>query len=102
MQFPSIRSGLAFPPPFRRSATDLLRGWVIAAITLSVIGITFLSMSRGYGAIVPQLFYFPILYTTYFYPRRGVYVAGICAAAYLIIAAVSLVPDPFIIGGVVF
>ncbi|NMB77481.1 MAG: ATP-binding protein [Methanomicrobiales archaeon] len=82
--------------------TDVIRFWVIASITISIIGITYLSMAAGYGAIVPQLFYFPILYATYFYPDRGIYVAGGCAAAYLIIALSFVTPDPIIIGGIVF
>ena len=53
---------------FQVSHTDLIRFWVIASITISIIGITYISMAAGYGAIVPQLFYFPILYATYFYP----------------------------------
>ena len=56
------------------SQTDLVRFVVIGAITLSITGITYLSTAAGYGAIIPQLFYFPILYTTYFYPGRGIYV----------------------------
>jgi hypothetical protein len=80
----------------------MVRFLVIASFTLAVIGITFISMARGYGAIVPQLFYFPILYTTYFYRDRGVYVAGCCAAAYLLVAASFIPPDPFVVGGVIF
>lgn len=87
---------------FQVSHTDLVRFWVIASITISIIGITFISMSAGYGAIVPQLFYFPILYATYFYPRRGIYVAGSCAAAYLCIASSSLTPNPMVVGGIIF
>lgn len=87
---------------FQVSHTDLARFWVIASITISIIGITYISMSAGYGAIVPQLFYFPILYATYFYPRRGLYVAGSCAAAYLFIAYSSVTPDPIIVSGIIF
>lgn len=59
-------------------------------------------MSAGYGAVVPQLFYFPILYATYFYPRHSLYVAGSCAAAYLVIAYSSITLDPIIVTGIVF
>lgn len=86
----------------RPSHTDTIRFLVIASITISIIGITWIAMARGYGTIVPQLFYFPILYTTYFYPRRGIHVAGICAAAYLVIALLLVTPDPVIIGGIIF
>ena len=87
---------------FRRSPTDLVRFWVIASITISIIGITFISMAAGYGTIVPQLFYFPILYTTYFYPDRGLYVACSCAVAYFVIAASFVALNPVLIGGIIF
>jgi hypothetical protein len=84
------------------SQTDLVRFLVIAAITLSITGITYLSTAAGYGAIVPQLFYFPILYTTYFYSGRGIYVACCSAAAYLVIAGPLAAPDPVLLGRVLF
>lgn len=95
-------SGSLLLPSSRRSQTDMVRFWVIASITVSIIGITLISTAAGYGAVVPQLFYFPILYATYFYPEKGLYVAGSCAAAYLIIAISFANPDPIIIGGIVF
>lgn len=82
--------------------SDMVRFWIIASITISIIGITYISMAAGYGAIVPQLFYFPILYATYFYPDRGIWVAGSCAAAYLVIAFSFVSPDPVILGGIIF
>jgi Putative DNA-binding domain len=84
------------------SQTDLIRFIVITTITLSIAGITYLSTAAGYGAIVPQLFYFPILYTTYFYPARGIYVASCSAVAYLVIAVPFAMPDPFRVGGICF
>ena len=93
--------GFGDATPFRVSHTDLVRFVAIVSITASIIGVTYLSMAAGYGAIIPQLFYFPILYTTYFYPHRGLYVAGCCAAAYLIIAGIFVKPDPAILGGIV-
>ncbi|MGB7789293.1 helix-turn-helix domain-containing protein [Methanoregula sp.] len=84
------------------SQTDLVRFVVIGAITLSIAGVTFLSAAAGYGAIVPQLFYFPILYTTYFYPGRGVYVASCSAAAYLVIAGPFAMPNPLLVAGICF
>jgi hypothetical protein len=80
----------------------MVRFWVIASFTISIIGVTYISMASGYGTIVPQLFYFPILYATYFYPERGLYVACTCAIAYLVIAVLVVTPDPMIIGGIIF
>jgi len=87
---------------FHLSQTDLLRFLVIVAITMSITGVTYLSTAAGYGAIVPQLFYFPILYTTYFYPSRGIYVACCSAAAYLVIAIPPALPYPILLGGILF
>jgi hypothetical protein len=88
--------------PFRLPHTDMVRFLVIASFTISIICITYISMAAGYGTIVPQLFYFPILYTTYFFPDRGMYVASICAVSYLIIAVSVVTLNPIIIGGIVF
>ena len=88
--------------PFRLPHTDMVRFWVIASFTISIIGITYISMAIGYGAIVPQLFYFPILYATYFFPDRGLYVACVCAVAYLVIAVSVTVMNPMMIGGILF
>jgi hypothetical protein len=82
------------------SQTDLLRFVVIVAITLAITGVTYVATAAGYGAIVPQLFYFPILYATYFYPNRGIYVAWCSAAAYLVIAIPFAMPDTFRMAGI--
>lgn len=102
MTIPSGQPGFAGISRHQVSHSDLVRSWVIASITISIIGITYISMAAGYGAIVPQLFYFPILYATYFYPRRGLVVAGICAVAYLFIAYSTVTHDPIIVSGIVF
>jgi hypothetical protein len=102
MTITSSQPGFMGISRFQISHTDLVRFWVIVAITVSIIGITYISMAAGYGAIVPQLFYFPILYATYFYPRRGLYVAGCCAIAYLLIAYSTVSHDPIIVSGIVF
>lgn len=81
---------------------DLLRFWIIVTITLSITGITYLAMAAGYGSIVPQLFYFPILYTVYFYPKRCLHVAGACAAAYLIVALAFAGTGPVQVSGILF
>lgn len=85
---------------FHLSQTDIVRFVVIAAITLSITGLTYITTAAGYGAIVPQLFYFPILYATYFYPNRGIYVACCSAAAYVIITVPFALPDLVLLGGI--
>ena len=73
--------------------TDLVRFIVIASLTLSSILITALSLAKNAGAIYPQLFYFPILYATYFYPRRGIILAGLCGVVYECLVYFALFPD---------
>ena len=44
-------------------------------------------------AIYPQLFYFPILYATYFYPRKGIILSANCGIVYECLVYLSLFPD---------
>jgi PAS domain S-box-containing protein len=77
----------------RISDTDIVRLFVIASLTLSCIFITSISLSLRIETIYSQLFYFPILYATYFFPRRGLYLAGFCAVVYEILAYMYIFPD---------
>lgn len=86
-------SGLPFFPESRYTHTDIVRHIVIGSITLSIFLVTFLAMARNSATVAPQLFYFPILYTTYFYPRRGLVVAGSCAIAYAVVGSYLVLPD---------
>ena len=61
------------------SHSDIVRVFVIISLSLCCIFITALSLERQVGVVYTQLFYFPIIYATYFYPRKGLYLAGICA-----------------------
>ncbi len=83
---------------YQVSHTDLVRFWVIASLTACCIVITTLSLERNVGTIPAQLFYFPILYATYFYPRKGLLLAGGCAAVYAFLAYTFVYPD---IGGMI-
>jgi PAS domain S-box-containing protein len=75
------------------SHTDIARFTVIASLTLCSILITSIALAQNMGAIYPQLFYFPILYATYFYPRRGIILAGLCGIIYECIVYFALFPD---------
>lgn len=81
------------------SHTDIVRIFVIVSLTLSCIFITSISLSRHVETIYAQLFYFPILYATYFFPRRGLYLAGFCAIVYEVLAYIYVFPDT---GGLIF
>jgi len=77
----------------RFSHTDIARFTVIASLTLSSILITAIALVQNAGTLYPQLFYFPILYATYFYPRRGIILAGLCGVVYECLVYFSLFPD---------
>lgn len=81
------------------SHTEIVRLFVIASLTLSCIFITSISLTRHVETIYSQLFYFPILYATYFYPRRGLFLAGFCAVVYEVLAYIYVFPD---IGGMIY
>jgi len=93
---------IPFFPKDRYTQTDIVRHIVIGPITISIFLVTFLAMARNTATVAPQLFYFPILYTTYFYPRRGLVVAGSCAVAYGLVGTYFVLPDihavQFVIG----
>jgi PAS domain S-box-containing protein len=75
------------------SHTDIVRVCVIVSLTLSCILITSISLSLHVETIYSQLFYFPILYAAYFFPRRSLYLAGFCAVVYEVLAYVYFFPD---------
>lgn len=74
--------------------TDLVRIFVIGTLTLSCILLETISISRPISLISTPLFLLPILYAVYSFPRRGIYVAGICALAYQAIGYMTSYPDP--------
>lgn len=78
---------------YRFSHTHIVRFWVIVSLVISCIFITSLAFSRQFETIIPQIFYFSILYATYFFRKRGILIAGICALAYQTIAYYYLFPD---------
>jgi len=100
MNSSSTLTGYVETLKFPWSHTDLVRSWVIVSFIISIIGLAYISMSAGYGTIVPQLFYFPILYTAYFYPDRGMYVACSCGVAYSFVAAFFIVPELSAVAGI--
>jgi PAS domain S-box-containing protein len=73
--------------------TDIVRVCVIISLSLCCILITALSLERQIGPVYTQLFYFPIIYATYFYPRRGLYLAGACALAFELLSYFYVYPS---------
>jgi PAS domain S-box-containing protein len=75
------------------SSTDLVRFAVITSLTISCILITAFSLSRQGETIFTQIFYFPLLYAAYFYPRKGLYLACTCAIVYEGLAYLFVAPS---------
>jgi PAS domain S-box-containing protein len=82
------------------SETDIVRMIVITALVISCTVITAISFSRSLTLITYEIFFIPVLYTTYFSARRGLIVAGICAVAYLATGYFYRSPDPAALTGV--
>jgi PAS domain S-box-containing protein len=68
--------------PYTMSRTDIVRICVISSLAICCTLITALSFSRSIDLLSYQLFFIPILYAAYFYPKRGLLVALICGVAY--------------------
>jgi PAS domain S-box-containing protein len=81
------------------SHSDLVRFVVITSLTISCIIITWFSLSVQGEAIFTQIFYFPLLYAAYFYPKKGLYLACICAIVFESLAYLYMVPS---ISGVIY
>jgi len=81
------------------SHTDLTRFIIIATLTITCFIITVSSLSKSLETLYAQLFYFPIVYATYFYPRQGLWLAGGCAVLYEVFAYLYIFPDT---GGLIY
>jgi len=62
--------------------TDLMRLVIIISLTVFCIVISAISFSGSMGIISSQLFFIPIIYAAYVFPKRGLYVAGISSIAF--------------------
>ena len=80
--------------------TDLVRICVIASLAVSCMLITAISFSRSYSMINYQIFFIPIVYAAYCYPKRGLLVSGICGVAFQAIGYYYSYPDPVAMVGV--
>ncbi|MDO8872473.1 MAG: PAS domain S-box protein [Methanoregula sp.] len=73
--------------------TDFVRLCVITSLAVCCTLITALSFSRSIDFISYQLFFIPIIYAAYFYPKRGLLVAFICGVAYQAVGYYYRYPD---------
>jgi len=82
------------------SETDLVRFIVILSLAISCIVISAIAFSRSIPYVNYQLFFIPIVYAAYFYPKRGIYVAAICGVVYQGVGYYYSFPDPVAMLGV--
>ena len=75
------------------SNTDIVRLCVITSLAICCTLITALSFSLSIDFISYQLFFIPIIYAAYFYPKRGLLVALICGVAYQAVGYYYRYPD---------
>ncbi|MGB7787986.1 PAS domain S-box protein [Methanoregula sp.] len=80
--------------------TDLVRICVIISLAVSCMLITAISFSRLFSMINYQLFFIPIVYAAYCFPKRGLLVAGICGIAFQAIGYYYSYPDSVAMVGV--
>lgn len=75
------------------SDTDLVRYFVILSLAICCTLITALSYYRSMGIVNYPLFLFPIIYAAYFYPKKGIYVAGVCGIVFQAVGYYFNYPD---------
>ena len=73
--------------------TDLVRIFVIAALTICCILLETISLSQPISLVSTQLFFSPIIYAVYVFGHRGLYVAALCAIAYQTIGYFATYPN---------
>ena len=74
--------------------TGIVRICVITSLVISCILISIIAFPSHIENLTTQLFYFPIIYAVYVFPRRGIIVAGICGIAYECIGYPFRYPEP--------
>lgn len=73
--------------------TTLVRYWVIAALSISCILIAAIGVFRDPFSFYQQIFFIPIIYSAYYYPRWGILLAGALGLIYQTISYFVLYPD---------
>lgn len=73
---------------------NLLRGGIITLLVTLCILTTIFSFSLGIELITTQLFFIPIFYAVYVFPRQGLFVSAACALVYEITGYIFRFPDP--------
>ncbi|MDD1702367.1 MAG: PAS domain-containing sensor histidine kinase [Methanoregula sp.] len=72
---------------------DMVRCCVIAALVVLCIITMIVSFEDNVEILSTQLFFIPIIYSAYAFPRRGIIVSGICAVVYELTGYLFRYPD---------
>ena len=80
---------------FTFNRDDLLRGSVIALLVVLCILTTILAFALQIDILITQIFFIPIIYAVYAFPRRGIIVSAICACAYEITGTYTFILIPW-------
>jgi PAS domain S-box-containing protein len=75
------------------SSNDLIRFTIIGSLSVLCFIIAIQAIAQNLGTLYAQFLYFPIIYAAYFYPRRGLYLAGAIAFLYQGFAYTFLYPN---------
>jgi len=79
---------------FTFEQVNLLRGGVIALLVALCTLTTIFAFALDIDLLTTQLFFIPIFYAVYAFPRRGIFVSAACALVYEITGYVFRYPDP--------
>ncbi|MFA4878068.1 MAG: PAS domain S-box protein [Methanoregula sp.] len=82
------------------SHTDLARIFVIVSLSVCCILIAAVSFYQALGLVSYPLFFLPIIYAAYFYPRKGIYIAALCGIAFQSVGYYYYFPDYVAMAGV--
>lgn len=72
---------------------DTLRSCIIAVLVVLCIITTIVSFEIRLEVLTTQLFFIPIIYAAYAFPRKGIIVAGICSIIYELTGYIFRYPD---------
>ena len=74
--------------------SDIIRASIIVVLVIFCTLITAISFSRSIAFLNYQLFFIPIVYAAYFYPRKGLYLACLCGVVFQMVGYYYSYPDP--------
>jgi PAS domain S-box-containing protein len=93
MESTTVESGTFSVRKMGLTETDMIRIIVIASLAISCSLITMLAFSRSLVLIGFQLFYIPIFYAAYAYPKKALLMGALCGVAFQAVGYYYSYPD---------